>query len=206
MLGKSSRLLDELPAEPGARILRAAEAAAWQDGFRFLAAVRESASKTEENNRAAYAAAYEKGYTDGRAAGALEASRMIRDTTLAVDRYLARLEHDIGALALSVVRRMFDDLDVTDLVARAAAQAVYELRQEKGLRVTVHPVAVDRVHMALAGSKLSNQVPVTVESDPALDEGACIVASDFAVVDASIEVQLQALEAGLASGDRDVGS
>jgi type III secretion protein L len=206
MLVKNSILLDELPAEPGSRIMRAADAAAWQDGYRFLAAVREAASKTEENSRNAYAAAYEKGYADGRAAGAIEASRMVRDTTLAVDRYLARLEHDIGALALSVVRRLFGDLDVTDLVARAAAQAVSELRHEKGLRVTVHPAAIDRVHAALASFKLSNQLPVTVESDPAMDEGACIVASDFAVIDASIEVQLRALEAGLASGERDVGS
>jgi type III secretion protein L len=41
---------------------------------------------------------------------------------------------------------------------------------------------------------------VTVESDPALDERACIVASDIAVVDASLEAQLEAFAAAFAAG------
>ena len=203
MLTQNPIPLDELPAEPGPRILRASDAAAWQNGYRFLEAVREAAGKIEDTARAAYTAAYEKGYADGLAAGAIEASRMVRDTTLAVDRYLARLENEIGALALSIVRRMFGDLDVTDLVARAATQALAEFRQEKNLSVTVHPAAADRVTAALAACNLAS---VTVEFDPSLDQGACIVASNFAVVDASIDVQLRALEAGLASGERDVRS
>jgi type III secretion protein L len=201
MLVQNPTVLADLPAEPGARIMRAADADAWQDGYRFLEAVREAAGKVEESARAAYAAAYEKGYADGRAAGATEASRMVRDTTLAVDRYLARLENEVGALALSVVRRMLGDLDVVDVVARAAAQALAEFRHAKNLRLTVHPAAVDRVNGALAALQVDTLV--TVESDPGLDQGACIVASEFAVVDASIDVQLQALAEGLASGERD---
>jgi type III secretion protein L len=203
MLVQNPTVLDDLPAEPGTRIVRAADAAAWQDGFRFLEAVREAAGKVEESARAAYAAAYEKGYADGRAAGAIEASRMVRDTTFAVDRYLARLENEVGALALSVVRRVLGELDVTELVARAAAQALGEFRHAKSLRVAVHPAAVDRVNAALA-ALTQVDVPVTVDSDPTLDLGACIVASDFAVVDASIEVQLRALAEGLALANGDV--
>jgi type III secretion protein L len=206
MLVQNPIALGEFPEEPGPRIVRAADADAWQDGYRFLAAVREAAGKVEETAHAAYTAAYEQGYAEGRAAGSFEASRMVHETTLAVDRYLARLENEIGALALSVVRRMFGDLDVTDLVARAATQALAEFRHEKNVRVTVHPAAVDRVNAALAAFMQGKHAPVTVESDPALDEGACIVASDFAVVDASIDVQLRALEAGLASGEKYVRS
>src|SRR5262245_56789699 len=122
--------LDDLPAAPGSRIVRAAQVEAWQDGYRFLAAVREAAGKVEESARSTYAAAYAKGYQEGRAAGAIEASRLVRDTTLGVDRYLAKLESEIGALALGVVRRVLGDLDIADVVARAAAQALAEFRQE----------------------------------------------------------------------------
>jgi type III secretion protein L len=198
MLVQNPIALDDLPAEPGSRIVRAAEADAWQNGYEFLAAVRDAASQLEENARKAYAAAYEKGYEEGRAAGALEASRLVRDTTLAVDGYLAKLENEIGALAISVVRRMFGELDVADLVARAAAQALTDFRQQKNLTVTVHPTAADRVRTALDAV---SGVAVTVESNPALDEGACVVASAFAVVDASIDVQLRALAAELASAN-----
>jgi type III secretion protein L len=188
--------LDDLPAEPGSRIVRSAQAEAWQDGYAFLAAVREAASQVDENARDTYAAAYQKGYEEGRAAGAQEASQLVRDTTLAVDRYLAKLENEIGALAMSVVRRVVGELDVKDLAARAAIQALTEFRQQKNLRVTVHPAAADRVRTALDACGLT----VTVESNPGLDEGACIVASDFAVVDAGIDVQLRALAADLVNG------
>lgn len=190
--------MDRLPPEPGARIIRAADAAAWEDGYRFLAAVLEATAKVGENARAVYAEAYEKGYAEGRSVGSLEAARMVRDTTVAVDHYLAKLESEIGALAVGVVRRLLGDLDVTDLVARAAGQAVAEFRNAKSLRMTVHPAAVAQVRQALAAAAHGPLTNVTVDCDPTLDEGACIVASDFAVVDASIEVQLKALEAGLA--------
>lgn len=206
MFAPNQIVLDDLPAAPGSRIVRAAQADAWQDGFRFLAAVREAADKVEENARSTYAAAYEKGYKEGRAAGASEATRLVCDTSLAVDRYLAKLESEIGALALSIVRRVLGDLERVDLVARAAAQAVAEFRQEKIIKVTVHPAAVDRVSTALAALSPNSDATVTVEADPALDQGACIVASDFAVVDASIETQLQALAAGLPCGERDARS
>jgi type III secretion protein L len=199
MFAPNSISLDDLPAAPGSRIVRAAEVDVWQDGYRFLAAVREAAGKVEENARSSYAAAYAKGYAEGRAAGAIEASRLVRDTTLAVDRYLAKLEGEIGALAVGVARRVLGDLDIADVVARATVQAVAEFRQEKFVKVTVHPAAVDRVSTALATFTQGNGATVTVESDPALDQGACIVASDVAVVDASIEAQLRVFAAGLQS-------
>jgi type III secretion protein L len=188
---------DGLPAEPGPRILRAAEAGAWRDGYRFLAAARDVSAKTEERAQNAYNAAYENGYAEGRAAGAIEASRLVRDTTLAVDRYLARLEKEVGHLALDIVRRVIGQIDVADLVARAASQVMTEFRHEKNLKVTVHPVAADRVSSALAALAPDDLPAVTVESDPAMDEGACILVSDFAVVNASIDAQLQAFETRL---------
>lgn len=202
MFAPNQIALDDLPAEPGLRIVRAAQVDAWQDGFRFLTAVREAAAKVEENARSTYAAAYAKGYAEGRAAGAIEATRLVRDTTLGVDCHLAKLEGEIGALALSIVRRVLGDFDRADLVACAAAQAVAEFRQEKTIRVTVHPAAVDRVSAALAALSQSGGATVAVEADPTLDQDACIVASDFAVVDAGIETQLKAFAAGLPCGER----
>jgi type III secretion protein L len=91
------------------------------------------------------------------------------------------------------------------LVAHAVTQAMTEFRQEKNIRIAVHPAAADRVSSALAALALDDQPAVTVEPDPALDKGACILVSDVAVVDASIEVQLRKLEAGLAAGSGEQG-
>jgi type III secretion protein L len=205
MLASNHISFDDLPTGPSGRILRAADADAWHEGCRFLAAVREAADRVEENARNTYADAYATGYAEGRTAGAVEASRLVRDTAAKVDRYLATLEHEIGALALNVVRRVLGEIDAAELVARAATQALVEFRQEKSVKVTVHPAAVERVNAALAALPRGGG-GTTVESDPTLDQGACIVATDFAVVDASIEAQLRAFAAGLGSGERDARS
>jgi type III secretion protein L len=196
--------LDDLPREPGVNVLRAAEAAVWQDGYRFLAAVRRAAAQVNEIARKTYAVEYARGFAEGRMAGADEAARLVSETTLKVDRHLTSLEREIGALALNVVRRVLGELDAGELIARAAAQAVGEFRREKWLKVTVHPAVADRVRTALATLAQDGGPTVTVESDVALDERACIVASDFAVVDASLEAQLQAFTAAFAAGQRDV--
>jgi type III secretion protein L len=198
--------LDVLPREPGVTVLRAAEAAVWQDGFRFLAAVRRVAAQVNEIARKTYAVEYARGFAEGKAAGASEAARLVSETTAKVDRHLASVEQEIGALALNVVRRVLGELDVGELIARTAAQAVAEFRREKWLKVTVHPAAADRVRAVLAALPPDGGPTVTVESDAALDERACIVASDIAVVDASLETQLKAFAAAFAAGQGGVES
>ena len=203
MLELSQISVENLPQGPGARVLRAEQAGAWQDGYRFLAEVKRAAAQVEETARKTYASEYARGSDEGRMAGANEAARLLTETTAKVDRHLAALEREIGALALEVVRRVIGQFDAADLVTRTAAQAVAEFRREKWLKVTVHPAAADQVAAALAGLPRNGGPTVTVETDPALDERGCIVASDFAVVDAGIEAQLEAFAAAFGAGQRD---
>jgi len=53
MFAPNQITLDDMPAEPGLRVVRAAQVEAWQNGFRFLAAVREAAGQVEANARSA---------------------------------------------------------------------------------------------------------------------------------------------------------
>ena len=192
MLKPNKISLDDLPRGPGVKILRAEEAGLWQDGYRFLAEARRTAAQAEKKAREIYVAGYQQGVAEGRIAGANEAARLVSETTAKVDRHLAALERDIGALALEVVRRVLGQFDAADLVARTAAQAIAEFRREKWLKVTVHPAAVDQVVTTLAALPRESGPTVSVEGDPGLAERACIVASDFAVVDAGLEAQLKA--------------
>jgi len=188
-----------LPAAPGARILRAADAEAWQDGYRFLEAARVAAANVDAEVRSARDAGYEKGFKEGYAAGSVEATELVLRTTLAIDRYVAGLEKEIGSLAMSIVHRVIGRFEAGDLVARAATQAVSEFRDEKAVKIAVHPGAVDRVKQALAALPRDGRPLVTVEGDAALNEQACLLVSEFAVVNASIESQLRALSANLTS-------
>jgi type III secretion protein L len=183
---------EALPTGPGSRIIRAADAEAWERGVNFYLQVQQRAERVEADAIATYDAERARGYADGKAEGEREAARLVIETVAAVDRYLARLEQDVAGLAMSVIRRAIGELDVRDLVARAAAQAVPDFRRSKWLKVTVHPGAVELVSRAIKEVITDPGFCCAVEADSKLGPDACILASEVAIVDAGIETQLAA--------------
>jgi type III secretion protein L len=183
-----------LPSGPACKILRAAEAEAWRDGYRFLAAATAAAEQIRREADTVYQARYAQGYANGRADGARESTRLVSDTVAKVDRYLAGLDRDIARLVIDIVRRILSEFDAVDLVLRSASRAVADFRREKSLKITVHPEALDRARAALASPEGHGLGPViTVEGDPRFDRSTCTVSTEFAVVDAGIDAQLAAI-------------
>jgi type III secretion protein L len=178
-------------------VLNARDVKAWQDAFEFLnhaeKQIAEEKTQAEETASRLYEAERTRGYEDGKA----EATRLITETTLKVDRYLQSIEPQVAKLAMSVIDRVLGNFDTRDLVAAAAAHAIVDLRREKGLTVSVHPDVVDSVSKEFARLGLSGRIEVTIEGNPALDRTACIIASDLAVVDASVKTQLSAIAAAI---------
>lgn len=176
-----------LPPGPTGKILRPEQAGAWRDGFRFLAEAQ-----------AAYNAERERGYADGKEAGALEATRIVGETAARVDRYLASLEREIAQLALDIVRRVLGEVDAGALIERAAIHAMADFKEAKSLEITVHPENLARVRTAVASyiRQANLGLTVTVQEDARMPRDGCTLASDFTVVDASVEGQLRALAKG----------
>ena len=148
-------------------VLNARDVKAWQDAFEFLnhaeKQIAEEKTQAEEAASRLYEAERARGYEDGKA----EATRLITETTLKVDRYLQSIEPQVAKLAMSVVNRVLGNFDTRDLVAAAAAHAIADLRREKGLTVTVHPDVVDSVSKEFARLGLSGRMEVTIEGNPA---------------------------------------
>ncbi|MFC2252862.1 type III secretion system stator protein SctL [Labrys portucalensis] len=201
MAGQDTGPLADRPRRPTGRILRAAEAKAWQDGYGFLETARQDAGQLREAGRRAYAAEYAQGYEDGLAQGKREAARLVIETTAKLDRYFEDVESQVSGLVLEVARRLLGSFDLDELVAKIARQAVAEVRQAKYLRLTVHPDSYGRVREELEALTRERQFgfPIEVETDPALARDACIVASEAAVIDAGIGTQLDAVAAALGS-------
>jgi type III secretion protein L len=188
----------ESPAGPTTgSVLNAKDVQAWSDAFEFVnEAEKRLADEKKQAEEAAsllYAAERTRGYEEGKA----EATRLVTETTLRVDRYLKSIEPQVAQLAMSVVHRVLGNFDTRDLVAAAAGQAIADLRREKRLTITVHPDSVDGVSKELARMNLTGRIEVSIESDPSLDPTACVIASDLAVVDAGIQTQLAAIAAAL---------
>ncbi|PLP57382.1 HrpE/YscL family type III secretion apparatus protein [Mesorhizobium loti] len=186
---------------PRARILRADEVRVWQDGYAFVEQAKAEAQKLNEAAKRAYATEYAQGYNDGKTQGETDAARLVVDTSAKVDRYLAGLEAEVAGLALDVVRRVLGQFDVGTLVAKAARQAIYELRRAKYLKFRVHPQNVGRLRDELSAILPDSDLGMSLEidADDTLAPGACILSTDMAVIDAGIEAQLEAIAAAMAS-------
>jgi type III secretion protein L len=191
MTDNSGEQAPDLPKAPGTRIIRAAEESAWRDGYRFLAEV----NRFVDAERA-------KGFAEGRAEGLREASRLVLETSRKTDRYLASLEQEIAGLAFDIVRRVLSEFDGVELVARSARDALADFRNAKAVRVRVHPGAEGHVRKMLFDHQARNGqsvVSLTVEADPLLAPFDCILSTDFAVIEATIETQLAAIAAAMRS-------
>lgn len=173
-----------LPRAPGGKIVRAEDEQAWRDGYSFLAGAQQ-----------AHAAEKARGFAEGKAAGSVEATKLIAETTAKVDKYLTTLDRDVAKLTFDIVRRVLGQFDDAELVARAVRQAITEFRYAKALNVKIHPAAEPRVVQMIAEyhAQAENIIPITIERDPNLDPQACFVSSEFTIVEATIETQLEAI-------------
>ena len=192
--------LNRQPSAGGATtgsVLNARDVKAWQDAFEFLnhaeKQIAEQKTEAEETASRLYESERVRGYEDGKA----EATKLITETTLKVDRFLQSIEPQVAQLAMSVVNRVLGNFDTRDLVAAAAAHAIVDLRREMRLTLTVHPHVVYCAYTEFARLGFSKRMEVTIEGNPTLDPTACIIASDLAVIDASVKTQLAAIAAAI---------
>lgn len=177
--------LRDLPKAPGGKVVRAAEERAWRDGFRFLAEIQ-----------ALQAAERARGFAEGKAAGSQEASRLVAQTSAQVEKYMASLDRQVAQLAFDIVRRVLSEFDDGELVARAARAALVDLREAKAVTIRVHPSAGLQVSRAIADlveAGGDDAFAVSIETDEEMPARSCVLSTEFAVVEATIETQLAAI-------------
>lgn len=176
---------NELPGAPGVKIIRSGKADAWQDGYRFL-----------EETKEVYAAERKRGYEDGMAGAKHDAAKLVAETTEKVNRHMASLEKKVAQLAFDIVRRVISEFDDAELVARAASNALVDFRDGNTVRIKVHPSAEASVKAMIEARMREadhEALTITIETDDELDKKACILSTEFAVIEATIETQLAAI-------------
>ena len=184
MAEDATQAFGALPKSPGSKIIPAAQEQAWRDGFHYLAEVRRI-----------HAAERAKGYAEGKAAAAKDAAVLLLETKGKVDRYFASVEGELVGLAFDIVSRVLGEFDDAELVSRAARTALTEFREEKAVTIRVHPSAEAHLRTALSDLLVDDDSSpiLTVEADPRLEPRGCVLSTDIAVVDASIDTQLAAI-------------
>jgi type III secretion system HrpE/YscL family protein len=197
---------------PSGRIVRAEQAAEWQESFHCLQDAHRSADaivaeaqrtaetitiEARKTAEAEYARAFAKGEEEGRR----EAARLVARTQAEIDAYLASVEGELAKLVCDILHNVVGEYVPEDLVAQIAAQALKAFRNQRTLNVIVHPDVADAVREKLLAMTADHgELRLTVSTYPTLPLTACRIETEFSVVEADLDMQLAAISAALTGG------
>lgn len=170
----------------------------------------------------------EEGHAEGREAGRLEGLRegreeaqrelkalreaderklaqLLASISGALDNRLAAMEGDLADLAFAAVCRLLGSGQEPRYAQAAVAQVLGQVRNARRVRVRVAPAEYQRLSNEMdMAVLLPAGAEVTVEPDPAVRLGGCILATDAGEWDGRLETQLarlhEALRAAAAAG------
>ena len=199
MTDTGGRNAEGQPPKPNGRILRAADFSGLEDAKSAIEDAKRQAAKIRSAAEAVAQKKQREAIEEGRRAGAKEAARIVAETSAKADRYLASINDQVAELVLETVEKILGSFDRKELVLRAATHAVSKLRRDKQLTIYVAPALVADLRLRLEtelGKEQTRPLP-TVQGDPKLSAGACILASELGFVEAGIDAQLAAIKAGL---------
>lgn len=137
----------------------------------------------------------EKGYQDGLAQGKLEMSEQMILNVANTVNYFESIERRVVHIVMEAVNKVMGSIPSEELIVSVVKNALAAKRNQKQITVRVSPEELDTVRGKLG--EITAEFPsisfVEVESDARLSKGGCILESEIGTVDASIDVQLEAL-------------
>lgn len=181
--------------DPGVRVLRAADQAAWADADALLAQAREQADAIVGGAQAAFDAESQRGYEEGRESALLDQAEKMIETVGRTVEYFAGVENEMVELVMAAVRKVVDGFDDREKVMVVVRNALAVVRNQKQMTLRLNPSEVDTVREQI--NDLLAAYPgvgyLDILADGRLARGACILESEIGMVEASLEGQIQAL-------------
>jgi flagellar assembly protein FliH len=186
---------------------------AQDEAERIVAEAREKARQIETDSRAAFETerkdAEERGRAAGREAGfaegKAEVDRLIERTRIVLERaqnkrteILAETEQEIIDLVLLIARKVIKVISENQRNV-IISNVVQALRKVKGrgniiIRVNVSDVKLSTDHIKDFIKLVEGAKSIQVVEDSTVDQGGCIIETDFGEIDARISSQLAELE------------
>ena len=184
--------------DPSQVVLKAADVQAWVDAQGLLERARADADQLRSEALAAFEEEKRRGFEEGLAQAQFEQTeRMIENAAKMVD-FFASVEQRMVGLVMDAVRRIIADYDDTQRVMAVVKSGLAVMRNQKQLTLRLAPAHSEMVKSRAAD--LLQSYPgigiLDIVSDSRLKGDAAILESEIGVVEASVDMQLQALEKG----------
>ena len=185
---------------PEGPIIRAAEFQTIMDAEAVIADAQRRAAQIIAEAERRYEERKQQGYEDGMDEGRMEMAEKMLDTVASSVDYVSSLEANVVKLVTKCLRRIIGEVPQPDRITAVARHALAVARNESRVTLRLHPSDVDTLKARL--DEITKPYPsinfVDVVGDSRLSADGCVLETEIGVVDASLDVQLKAIEASLA--------
>ncbi|MBQ9536444.1 MAG: HrpE/YscL family type III secretion apparatus protein [Desulfovibrionaceae bacterium] len=194
-------LMSHITPAPGTRILKVEDYATLVKAQDLLDTAQAQAEAIKQQAEAVYTERHQQGYEDGMMEGRMEQAEKMLETGMQAVEYLQGLEQQIVAVVTQAVRKVIGELDDKERIVRIVRTALDQVRARQNVIIRVAPAEEDYVREAIKPmlARGSTIAGLELVADQRLEPGSCILESEMGVVDASLEVQLKAIEHALTS-------
>ena len=191
--------LEKVSLRPETRILKAKDFQVFEEAKRVLADAEQQAQEILLRAEQEYEAQKTRGYEAGINNAQMETAEQMIDTVSRTVDYFAQVEQRVADVVMTAVRKILGEFDDQELTLRVVHNALSVVRTQHQVTLRVNPSQEEnirqRVSEILQGYRSVGYLEVL--PDHRLQAGGCILETEVGVVDASVDVQMQALENAL---------
>ena len=188
------------PTEPPARpklkpcgpVVRAEEFNHWREAARAVDAAHQYLKSMQELARAAYEQERQRGFLEGREAGAREAAQLATNLAGEATRYLNEVERAVPPMIMAIVEHILGAFDETEFVTRAVQRAVTTLAGSD-ICLRVAPEMVEPLRRSLDEDSAGDARFLRVEADAGIKPGDCQIVTPAGNIDVGLAAQSRAL-------------
>jgi len=187
--GESLQLLSER------KVLKGHEYSALLDANDILRVAREEREKMLQDAEQYYQQRLREGFEEGLKRGERDYATRTCSSALDAAQTLESMRTMMAEMVVKAVRTMVGQFDMSALFTMALKRIEGLVRDEPFLVVRVAPNCVEMMKEAIASAWSSRETsrPVRVVGDSALAADACVVETPSGTIDASLDVQIDAL-------------
>lgn len=185
--------------DPATKILKSKDYSAYLNAEEIVTLARNKAAGIIRDARKAFDSEKKRGYDEGMEAGNQRISEiMIESVARSVENF-SEFENDVIEVVGDALKKILGEIDSQELISRVVKNALATVRNQKKVTVIVNPsdaeVVHDQINDLLATYPAINTIDIL--TDARVNPGGCKLETEMGVVDASLEIQLEAIKKAL---------
>jgi type III secretion protein L len=198
---------DRLRPDADARVVKAADYAVLLDPGKVLQAVQRRSASRLKQAEAMYSTEKQRGFQQGLDEARRQMAAQVTETALRCETFCRELEAQAIGLVMDVVKKVLDHMDCRQLAEAQVKKALARFKGCKRVQIKVDPAQAHIVRGGLA--RIMAACPgvgaIEVKAVEGLPKGTLVLESETGIVEASMPVQLAAIEQAFKNCERSAG-